>query len=328
MPHILLHFGGASTATATVTVIVIFLLIFALSFAFGSVPEGGKKLSAPWLGAWFRASLPRLIIAALFSGGIFLGSSLSGGTANTVVADPSVCGKALPRLSDDPVTPRRLDAAVQGLAAMATAAGQGNADAVRTAFFGDTHNLTHDIDPVIRPDAPALAKQSCETVIAIETQIAARNPDLPTIQKEAGELSALLLRGRLIVSLAASPDAQPGGGATNVCDQPLPPLTNQPITQARLSAAIQGMRDICAAAAAGDKDAATRLLGSDAHTVTHDIDPPLRAADASLAKQLCESVVQVEVQIAGKFDAMVIQQQAEASAGYLQQAGQALGVSP
>ncbi len=181
MPVVLLHFGGVGTYTAAFVIAVIFLLIFVLSFAFGPVPAGGKKLSREWLGAWLRASLPRLIIAAVFSGLLFLGSSLSG---NSSTDGSDICGKWVAPLTSGPVTADRLEAAAEGLRRISQTAAAGD-DAGLPVFFGsDTHNVTHDIDGPLRRADPDMARRLCLSIVALEGQFAGSR-DLSVISREA-----------------------------------------------------------------------------------------------------------------------------------------------
>jgi len=322
VPSILLHIGGASGATVAVTVIVIFFLIFSLSFAFGSVPEGGRRLSGEWIAAWFRASLPRLIVAGAFSAALFFASSLPGGGGSQ--ADEAICGRSVAPLSSQPVTDARIVSAILGLNAVAEAAAGEDADAVRVAFAGETHNLTHDIDASVRPRDPGLAAQICRRVLTIEQEVAAQAPDMTRVQEAAGGLADLLRQAQTPASTGA-PSATAMPLLVSPCNFPLPRLTENPITEERLDDAIEGMRAAAAAAEAGDEETVRAILIGDAHTLTHDIDPPLRAADEQLAIDLCKAVTDVEVQASREFDAEVIRTQANADAGLLERAKVALG---
>jgi len=85
--------------------------------------------------------------------------------------------------------------------------------------------------------------------------------------------------------------------------------------------AAEGMKQLSVAAGAGDAALATRLfVGSDTHSLTHDIDGRLRQADPELAKQLCMSVVTIENQLTGKIDPGTVKRAADTAAGLLEQA--------
>jgi len=186
----MLHFGGVGTYTAAFLIAVMFLLIFVLSFAFGSVPAGGRKLSKEWVRAWFRASLPRLTVAAVFSGLLFLASSLSGGGGQNGSAS-DVCGKWVAPLTSDPVTAERLEAAIEGLREISETAAAGDPEALPLFFGGDTHNVTHDIDTPLRQADPDLARRLCLSMVALEEQFADPR-DLAVISREAAAAADLL----------------------------------------------------------------------------------------------------------------------------------------
>lgn len=81
-----------------------------------------------------------------------------------------------------------------------------------------------------------------------------------------------------------------------------------------------------AAAAAGDQAAAEAAFVGDAHTVTHDIDPPLRAEDPQLAEDLCASIVIIEQEFGGGSDLGAVVASAEVAAGLLEESGRLLGL--
>ena len=84
------------------------------------------------------------------------------------------------------------------------------------------------------------------------------------------------------------------------------------------------MRELAAIAHEGDRQAAQRLfLGSETHSLTHDIDKPLREADARLARDLCLSVSAIETALVGSVDTAAIEREANLAADLL---AQALGI--
>lgn len=125
-----------------------------------------------------------------------------------------------------------------------------------------------------------------------------------------------------------------GGGqaatlAERTCQQPAAPLTTRSVTRERLEGAIAGMRRLARAAAAGDRDGAPGLFfGTDAHSVTHDIDAPLRQRDAALGKDLCRSMVTLELQLSGDRKMDVVRREAESTAAILERAGAEMGLLP
>ena len=87
------------------------------------------------------------------------------------------------------------------------------------------------------------------------------------------------------------------------------------------------MKQLSVAAGAGDAALATRLfVGSDTHSLTHDIDGRLRQADLELAKQLCMNVVTIENQLTGTIDGSTVKSAADKAAGLLEQAAAEPGV--
>jgi hypothetical protein len=195
---VILHIGGASTAAVLVTVVAIFFLIFAMSFAVGAVPEGQRRFSGEWFSAWFRASLPRLIVAAAFSALLFIGSALSGSGSTTDPGASGPCAFSIGAVAVQPLTDERLVAAVAGFRETAEVARAGDVTGASVAFSGDAHNITHDIDEPLRDADPDLAVALCESVVEIERQFATA-ADTAVIADES-ETSAGLLEeaGRVL----------------------------------------------------------------------------------------------------------------------------------
>jgi hypothetical protein len=111
-----------------------------------------------------------------------------------------------------------------------------------------------------------------------------------------------------------------------LCSRPIPALTQQPVTRERLEAAIVKMREVQTAAENGGDQAANAAFAGDTHAITHDIDPPLRAADAELAQELCAAIVVIEQQLGMTPDLRLVGEQAALSADLLQRSGDVLGV--
>ena len=167
---VILHVGGASAVAVLVTIVAIFFLIFAMSFAVGAVPEGQRRFSGEWFSAWFRTSLPRLIIAGAFSVLLFVGSALSGSSSTT---NAQICDSPLAPLTGQSVSNLRLNAAISGLRDIASAAREGDAPAAQLLFYTtDAHNVTHDVaGPLFSADRD-LARTLCESVVGLENEIA------------------------------------------------------------------------------------------------------------------------------------------------------------
>src|SRR5206468_5375159 len=95
----------------------------------------------------------------------------------------------------------------------------------------------------------------------------------------------------------------------------------------RLAKAVDGMKQVSAAAEAGNTALVSQLfVGSDTHSLTHDIDARLRRADPELGKQLCTSVVTIENQLTGSIDPPTVKRAADMAASLLEQAAAEPGV--
>ncbi len=317
------HIGGASTASIIVSVFLIFFLIFAVSFAFGRMPEGGRRLSAAWVGAWFRASVPRLIVAGVFAGALGLAAILLGNNSGAPVTAGSACRQPVIPLTGLPVTNARLVGAIAGMERIAEAAAGGDTGEARTLFFSlDAHSVTHDIDRQLRAADDKLAYDLCLNVIVLETQMAT-TLDLEVIEREANAIAQQLTsaRGVLDFSATASP-----GQVEDPCSQPIGAATNGPLTANRLQAAIGSMRNFAGDAPdVGQLELRAEFLG-DAHNITHDIDGPLRQADEQLAVDLCHAVLVIERELSLSFNRQVIAENATLAADLLEEAGRALGI--
>ena len=85
-----------------------------------------------------------------------------------------------------------------------------------------------------------------------------------------------------------------GGGGNNVCDNALVPLGKSDISQAGFQAEDAGLAKVIQAASASDLTATEAAFFGDVHNFTHNADPPLRAVDEQMAKDLCNSVIRIE----------------------------------
>ena len=201
---ILLHFGGAGPYTAAFMVLVAFALIFVFSFALGRLPEGTTRWSRDWLHAWLRASLPRLAVAGVFAGGLFLASSFSGGGGGGdagSTADTALCEAPLPPVTMQPVTQQRVQGAAEAMRRVSEAARAGDRDGARTLFYGgDAHNLTHDIDQPLRAADAGLARDLCERMVALEYQFAG-TLDAELVAREADAAAGALAEAAGVLAL-------------------------------------------------------------------------------------------------------------------------------
>lgn len=317
----LLHIGATSPAGVAVTISIIFALIFAMSFAFGSIPEGGRRFSREWAGAWLRASLPRLVVAGAFAGLVLAGALAYGGNSGTQAAIS--CEKPLAPLTGTAVTDARILLAIDSLRKMSEAAIENDPDGVRTIWItSDAHNLTHDIDRPLRKDAPDLARSLCEKVIVLENDMAGQIA-VDRVTSQVQQVSDALQQARPILRGDAG---TPSPAVLQPCQQPVGAVTADPLTVQRLKAAIAQLRDAGSLAQSGDRAGAEAAFSGDAHNLTHDIDGPLRSADQQLAVDLCLSVVDIEQHLGANYDAGVMERQASATADMIEEAGRTLGI--
>jgi len=88
------------------------------------------------------------------------------------------------------------------------------------------------------------------------------------------------------------------GGGNNACDNALPPLGRSDISQAGFQAEDAGLAKVIQEASAGNLPAAEDAFFGDVHNFTHNVDQPLRPVDEELARDLCESVIHIEEELA------------------------------
>jgi hypothetical protein len=322
---VILHVGGASTASIIVSILVIFFFIFALSFAFGPIPEGSGLLSGDRLAAWFRASLPRIAVAATFAAALGVGAVFLGDDPDEPdnSANASSCDTPLAPFTGNPVTEERLVTGADGWRQIAAAAAADDIDRVRTLYYTlDAHNLTHDLDRPFREADGNLARDLCLAVIVVENQMTTAL-DTTVIARESQRIAEYLEDALGYPSIWGTGTPVLGGG---VCDRPLGAVTDQPLTAERLLAAVDTFRQVGGTADSAPPEEVRTLFFADAHNITHDIDGPLRAADADLAVDLCEDVLVLERELAGEFDPAVVQASADGAADTLEASGRALGI--
>jgi hypothetical protein len=115
------------------------------------------------------------------------------------------------------------------------------------------------------------------------------------------------------------------GGGNNACDNALPPLGRSDISQAGFQAEDAGLAKVIQAASAGNLPAAEDAFFGDVHNFTHNVDPPLRPVDEELARDLCESVIHIEEELAIDRRVDVIASDAARIRALLRDAAEALG---
>ncbi|MDO8613888.1 MAG: hypothetical protein Q7R32_13875 [Dehalococcoidia bacterium] len=115
------------------------------------------------------------------------------------------------------------------------------------------------------------------------------------------------------------------GGGNNACDNALPPLGRSDISQAGFQAEDAGLAKVIQAASAGNLPAAEDAFYGDVHGFTHNVDQPLRPLDEELARDLCESVIHIEEELAIDRRVDVIASDAARIRALLRAAAEALG---
>ena len=314
----LLHVAS-TPAGAAVTVSIIFLLTFAMSFAFGPVPEGGRRFSSEWTRAWLKESIPRLIVAGGFAG-LVLAAALSYGNSTQAAIN---CDKTVPPLTGASVDDPRILLAVNNLGQMVAAAEDDDAERARTIWLtSDAHNLSHDVDGPLRKVAPELAKSLCGKVIALENVMVGQIVTGQVVN-DARLVADALQEARPILRSNSS-SATPA--AFQPCGQPIGAVTTDPLTAQRLQSAIEQLRQVSSLAESGDKAHAEAFFAGEAHDITHDIDGPLRTDNQQLAIDLCLAVTEIEGHLGANYDAEIVASKSSESAELIEQGGRALGI--
>lgn len=102
--------------------------------------------------------------------------------------------------------------------------------------------------------------------------------------------------GAIIVAVILLVD----GGSSSACDDPLAPLgTGQvEVSQTGFNEEDEGLTRVIQAADVGNLAAVEANFFGDVHNYTHNVDPAIREEDEELAKELCESVIRLEEELA------------------------------
>ena len=116
-------------------------------------------------------------------------------------------------------------------------------------------------------------------------------------------------------------------GNSGVCDQPLSPITTQGITAARISRGLEELEALARGSDSGSLNAAAAFLNGDSHTLTHDIDKPLRLENPGLARELCQSVHGLEAELISSPVPTSVADKARNLAGLLSKAGREMNVT-
>ncbi|MCH7836012.1 MAG: hypothetical protein IH864_04010 [Chloroflexi bacterium] len=109
-------------------------------------------------------------LVAVIGGGIILAVVfLFGGGGD---GGSSACDSPLPPLGESEVSQLGFQTEEVGLTKVIEAATVGNLEAAESAFFGDVHNFTHNVDAPLREVDEELAIKLCEEITEIEEELA------------------------------------------------------------------------------------------------------------------------------------------------------------
>ena len=103
------------------------------------------------------------VIVLIFVAGFFLFSRCSSASSG--------CDKALGALGQSSLDATGFTQEDAGLGHVIEFLNQGDINAANTAFYGDVHNFMHNADPPIRAKNLDLAKNLCNAVIKLETDL-------------------------------------------------------------------------------------------------------------------------------------------------------------
>lgn len=101
-------------------------------------------------------------LAVIIVGGFFLVTELLGGSGG------GSCDQELPPLGVSEISQAAFDQEVESLERVIGFLNTGDRAGADAAFYGDTHGFTHNIDPPVRRQDQALAKNLCQVVLDVE----------------------------------------------------------------------------------------------------------------------------------------------------------------
>jgi hypothetical protein len=127
-------------------------------------------------------------LVAVIGGGIVLAVVFLFGGGD---GGSSACDSPLPPLGESEVSQLGFQTEEVGLTKVIEAATVGNLEAAESAFFGDVHNFTHNVDAPLREVDEQLAKQICEVVVDIEEELAF-NRNVSAVAADATRIRELL----------------------------------------------------------------------------------------------------------------------------------------
>ncbi len=109
-------------------------------------------------------------LVTVIGGGIIVAVVLLFGGEGGGAGSP--CDESLVALGESEISQMGFQAEDAGLARVAQAATAGNLEAAESAFFGDVHNFTHNVDAPLREVDEELAIELCEEITELEEELA------------------------------------------------------------------------------------------------------------------------------------------------------------
>lgn len=132
------------------------------------------------------------VLAVVIVGGFFLISEVLGGGGG------GTCDQELPPLGVSDISQATFDEEYEALTRVINLLNQGDRAGAESAFFGPTHNFTHNIDPPVRQQDEDLAKEICEVVLDVEDSLATRESSA-SIAIQLTELRELIAEAAVVL---------------------------------------------------------------------------------------------------------------------------------
>ncbi len=144
-------------------------------------------------------------LVAVIGGGITLAVVFIFGEGDGDGGGNILCDEPLIPLCESDISQLGFQTEDVGLTRIIQFATAGDLEGAESAFFGDVHNFTHNVDPAIREVDEELAKALCEAAIDIEEELA--------LDRRADRIAGQATRIRELLRDAAEAlgYARPGG---------------------------------------------------------------------------------------------------------------------
>lgn len=132
-------------------------------------------------------------LAVIIVGGFFVISDVLGGGGGG-----GTCDQELPPLGVSDISQSAFDEEYEALNRVISLLNAGDRAGAESAFFGPTHNFTHNVDPPVRQQDAELAKRICESVLDVEEALATRESSA-TIALQLTELRDLIAEAAAVL---------------------------------------------------------------------------------------------------------------------------------